>query len=69
MLFCIVLTLSWMDAVACNASFVYLTGEEIAADVVKASALQEGSYNEVHESQKNLQIGRNFLALQEMVLM
>jgi len=57
-----------MAAVACNASFAHLIGEEIAADVVKASALKEGSYNEVHESQKSLQIGRNFLALQEMVL-
>jgi hypothetical protein len=27
--------------------------EEIAADVVKASASKEGSYNEVHESQES----------------
>jgi len=58
-----------MDAVACNTSIVHLKGEEIAADVVKASTLKEGSYNEAYESQKNLQIGRNFLALQEVVLM
>jgi hypothetical protein len=42
-----------MDAVASNASFAHLTGEEIAADVVKASALKEGSYNEVYESQES----------------
>jgi hypothetical protein len=48
----LLLTLIWMDAVACNASFAHLTGEEIAADV-KASALKEGSYNKVYESQES----------------
>jgi hypothetical protein len=41
-----------MEAVACNALFVHLTGEEIVADV-KASALKEGLYNEVYESQES----------------
>jgi hypothetical protein len=42
-----------MDAVASNALFAHLTGEEIAANVVKASALKEGSDNEVYESQES----------------
>jgi hypothetical protein len=37
--FNVLLTRSWMDAVPCNASFALLTEEEIAADVVKASAV------------------------------
>jgi hypothetical protein len=44
-----------MDAVACNALFAHLTGEEIAADVVKASALKEGKIKYMnHKNRKKL---------------
>jgi hypothetical protein len=51
--FVLLFTLSWMDAIACNALFSHMTGEEIAAGVVKASALKEWSCTEVYESQES----------------
>jgi len=36
---------------AYNTSFANLTDEEITADVVKASAMEEGSHNELGEPQ------------------
>jgi hypothetical protein len=47
------LTLSWTELIDYNASFVHLTGEEIAADVVKVSAMEEGSDNELDEQQES----------------
>lgn len=38
-------TLNQMDAVACNAVFTHLTGDEIAADVVGAFAMDNRSDN------------------------
>jgi hypothetical protein len=40
-----------METIAYNASFAHLTEEEIAADV-KASAMEEGSDNELDEPQE-----------------
>jgi hypothetical protein len=42
--------------------------EEIAADVIKDSAMEEESDNELDELQ-NLQLRRNFLTSQEMAMM
>jgi hypothetical protein len=36
---------------AYNTSFTNLTGKEIAADVVKASTMEEGSHNKLNEPQ------------------
>jgi vacuolar-type H+-ATPase subunit I/STV1 len=35
----------------CKTSFTNLTGKEISADIVKASAMEEGSHNELNEPQ------------------
>ena len=53
--------------VAYNVSFVYLTEEEISANV-KASAVEEGSDNDLGEPQEYTR-RRNFLAWEEMALM
>jgi hypothetical protein len=45
----LLLTLSQTDAIACKASFVHLTEEEIVADVLMASAVEGGSNNELGE--------------------
>ena len=38
--------------ISCNASFVHLTKEEIPAGVVRPTAMDEGSGNELDEPQK-----------------
>lgn len=41
------------DAIACNTSLAPLTEEEIAADVINASAMEEGSDNDLDEPQES----------------
>jgi hypothetical protein len=55
----------WLQLDEGDPGFQLLTEEEIAADVIKDSAMEEESDNELDE----LQLRRNFLALQEMALM
>jgi hypothetical protein len=55
----------WLELDEGNPGFQLLTEEEIAADVIKDSAMEEKSNNELDD----LQLRRNFLDPQEMALM
>jgi hypothetical protein len=58
----------WIELDEGDPGFQLLTEEEIAAHIIKDSAMEQESDNELDELQEST-IKRNFLAPQEMALM